>query len=172
MKRARIAIFVNVLVPGSGLIVLRREWLGLAVAVLFTVLAQIAVFGRWIVPQDVPAWVSGGASLAAGAVWGLAQWLGWAQARFNESAELRRELEMLRARAEEALARGDNAAARRELLAAGSLDDEDVACLALWARLMTETGETAAARRAWRRVVALDAKGADVQAARAALEPH
>ena len=43
--RKAIAIWMNLLVPGTGLILLRREWLGLAMAMLFCVCAQVGLWG-------------------------------------------------------------------------------------------------------------------------------
>ena len=45
MRRQGLARVINLVAPGSGLVLLRREWLGLAVAALFAVLGQVVVLG-------------------------------------------------------------------------------------------------------------------------------
>jgi len=51
-------LLLNAIIPGAGLVVLRREWLGLANSILFAVFALIFIFSRWITPSDIPAWAS------------------------------------------------------------------------------------------------------------------
>lgn len=168
-RRFQFARLANLLVPGAGLIALRREWLGLSIAVLFAVAAQLAVCGLWIVPADFPRYFGVGAAVAAVVVWSFAQWLTWSRIRALSAPELARELEALREQAAEALDRSDREAARRELLLALSVDDESVATLLLWARLLSAEGSPREAQRAWRRVIALGAAGADRTEAEAGL---
>ena len=73
--RRRIAIALNLILPGSGLILAQREWLGFVLAVVFTAGAQITVFGAWIAPEAVTEWLTAtGAGLAA-AMWVAGQCL-------------------------------------------------------------------------------------------------
>ena len=135
MKRYRYAIFLNVLIPGSGLIVLRREWLGLSISVLFSLFAQIVIFGWLIVPLDIPKWAVTASVAGLAAVWGLSQYLVFARIRQVSSPELARELHILRTRAREMMDRGEYAEARQVLLLARSVDDEDAESAVLWAKL-------------------------------------
>ena len=63
------AILLNVLVPGSGLVILRREWLGLCLALLYGLLAQTALWGVWLIPISIPRLVVVGSAISAAAVW-------------------------------------------------------------------------------------------------------
>jgi len=156
MNRYWPAIAINLLVPGSGLIVLRREWLGLALAILFGLLTQIVIFGTLIVPEDIPHWVTLLSAGGALGTWVLAQWLAVRRLRFVVSPEVKGELRALCARARRALAEEDWAEAHTSLLVASDLNDEDLELAMLWAQLMTATGRIADARRWWRRVLRLD----------------
>ena len=121
MRRVWFAVAINLVIPGGGLIVLRREWLGFAISILFVVLTQIAIFGLLIVPLDLPRWAVVVALVGMAGVWVLSQWLVLVRGRLVASPELERELRDLRGRAREALARGDYAEANRALLVAISV---------------------------------------------------
>ena len=164
------AIVVNLAVPGGGLIILRREWLGLAIALLFALFGQIAIFGWLIVPLDVPGWMTWTATISAAAIWIAAQWLAIARRRLLATPELAAEVADLEARARAAMAREDWEEARRSLIVATRLDDENVALAAMRAELMTCCGETRRARRVWKRVMALDRDGQYRDQAQRALE--
>lgn len=156
MKRYWPAVVINLFVPGAGLIVLRRQWLGLALSVLFGLLAQIVIFGLLIVPEDVPRWAVFVSAFAALGTWALAQWLAISRVRFVASPGLEGELRALCGRAREALVGEDWTEARRTLLVASDLNDEDLELAVLWAELMTATGQVSEARRWWHRVLRLD----------------
>ena len=168
--QTRWATLVNIVVPGAGLIGLRREWLGVAVAILFCVLAEIALLGWLLMPAVIPGWVSAGALVAATAVWGWSQWLlaRWVRLSCGQAAE--RQLAGLLRRADEARAAAQLDEAADLVRAALRMNDEHVEGLRRWAELMTQTGQRAEAARAWRRVLQLN-QDADVRReARAALE--
>ncbi|NOT02065.1 MAG: hypothetical protein HOP29_15745 [Phycisphaerales bacterium] len=151
-RRARI---LNLIVPGAGLIVLRREWLGFAVAMLFCVLAQIALLGWLIIPVTIPRWVGIPAGLAAVGVWWWGQWLMALRIGHTMNPEINRELAALAERARGAIRDGRMVEARHLLETALTINDEDVPANACWAELMTEMGSHTEAGRAWRRVLAL-----------------
>jgi len=169
MRRQGLARVINLVAPGSGLVLLRREWLGLAVAALFAVLGQVVVLGWWVVPLDVPRWMPWVAGAVAVVLWAHAQWLLHCRIRLNASPVLAEELADLRSRAADALVRGDHAEAQRVLQVALSIDDEDMDVAVLWARLKSAQGERDAARRGWRRVLALSPGAEQRRAARDAL---
>jgi hypothetical protein len=156
MKRCWPAVVVNLFIPGAGLIVLRREWLGLALSVLFGVLSQLSIFGALIVPADIPRWVTWLSGAGALSTWALAQWLVRERVHFVSSPGLERELRTLCGRAREAIARKDWADANRVLRVATDLDDEDVEPILLWAELTTATGRVAEARRWWELLLRMD----------------
>lgn len=169
MRRETVARVVNVIAPGSGLILVRREWLGLALATLFAAAGQIAILGAWVIPLEVPGWLTAGAAGAGLLIWAHAQWLLHRRIRLSASPVLAEELVGLRRRAADALARADFADAQRILLVAMSINDEDADVAELWARLKSAQGEREAARRGWRRVLVLSSVAAQRRAARDAL---
>ena len=150
------AVLCNVVAPGSGLITLRREWLGLTLALLFSLLAQVALLGAWVVPAAIPGWVTTASFSAAVLVWLAAQWRLWVRIRSATGPELERQLSVLRQRAADAQARNEHAEAIEILQVAMTLNDEDLAANIQWAQIMTLVGRFRPARAAWRRVLRLD----------------
>ena len=118
---------INVLVPGAGLIVLRREWLGTALGLLFCLLAQISLLGWLIIPAEVPAWVIRSSAVAAALVWGGSQWLLLCRLKVAVGPAVDREIESLCARINDALARQDLEDADALVRAGLKIDDENVA---------------------------------------------
>ncbi|MHC4609438.1 MAG: hypothetical protein ACYS7M_03730 [Planctomycetota bacterium] len=157
--RSRSAIIFNLIVPGSGLILLRRDWLGLATALLFTILAEVALLGLLILPATIPPWMTTACLSAALFVWLGAQWRLWVRVRVVTGPAVERELALLRRRSAEAVANEAYAEALDILQVAMTLSDEDVAANIQWAELMTLMGRFRQARRAWRRVLQLDRTG-------------
>ncbi len=155
MRRA-LAIPCNLLVPGCGLIVLRREWLGLAVAALYGLLGEVVLLGTLIVPGTVPAWVTTACVTGAVLVWLGAQWRLFVGLRAADGPALVRELAILRQQAADAAVNGAYDQACDILRVALALNDEDLACNIQWAELMTLMGRFREARRGWRRVEQLD----------------
>jgi hypothetical protein len=70
MARMVTAFLMNLGVPGSGLMLLGRAWLGFAVAVWFCIATEVAICGKLIAPATMP-W----RMTAASAALGLAAWL-------------------------------------------------------------------------------------------------
>jgi hypothetical protein len=154
--RARAAIALNLLLPGSGLILLRREWLGAAVAVLFGLLTEVGIWGCLIAPAAVPTWVVTASLVAAGVLWLGAQVLLRRQLATFETPAVRRELEHLRRQAAQLLAAGDTDQALDTLAVALALNDEDLESLVQQAELLTRLGRTHDAQRVWRQIRQLD----------------
>ncbi len=147
---------LNLAVPGAGLIVLRREWLGSALALLFCLFAQIAVAGFLLLPDVIPGPTVAAAAVSALLIWFGAQWLLAKRIRWFAGESLERELDLLRARSAEAAESGDLLAALDLLRAALTLNDEDVLLNRKWAELASLAGRHADADRAWRRVIQLE----------------
>ncbi len=73
---------MNVVVPGTGLILLGRSWLGLAVAVWFGLGSEVAACGMLIAPATIPGAMTMTAACFAGAAWVVGQGLLAARIRF------------------------------------------------------------------------------------------
>lgn len=153
------ALILNLVAPGVGLVILRREGLGIALAVLFAVFAQVALIGWMIAPASIPSILSVATGVAAGAVWLVSQWLAWKQARIMFGAQCERELRLLGESVTQAIDAERYAEARDLLNLATRIDDEDLALHLQAARLATRTGQFQTARKAWRRVMQLDKVG-------------
>lgn len=159
MWRYVVAGLMNLIVAGSGLILLGRPWLGLALAVWFTLGAEAALCGGLIAPTAVPPWLAWLAGLSALTGWIMAQVLFVMRVRLLGDSNLPIELAVLRRLAESALARGDFKAAKSALLVALSVDDSNVAARVIWARLLMATAGRWRARRAWLSAARMDTKG-------------
>lgn len=150
------SMVMNVLVPGTGVIVLGRPWLGMAVAIWFGFSAEWVLFGWLITPASatttllVLGWVS-----AIGA-WLFGQGVYIHRRRFLRDPNLPRDVKSLCRLADESLAGNDYAAARSALRVAMEIDDSNLDVHLLWARLMTRIAKRSRARRAWIRVEKLD----------------
>ena len=70
MARLLMAVIMNLTVPGTGLILLGRAWLGFAVAVWFGLAVEVAVCGKLIAPATT-SW----ALTVASAILGVSAWL-------------------------------------------------------------------------------------------------
>lgn len=167
--RTRLAVVCNLIVPGSGLIVLRREWLGLAAAALFGVFGQVTLLGLLLLPATIPTWLTTLSFSAAVFVWLGAQWRLAVRIRTATGPDVERELAFLRDQAAEALARQAYAEATDILRVAMTLNDEDLDANIQWAELMTLTGKFRQAARAWHRVLQLDRTSQHTRRAREAL---
>ncbi|MGQ9651496.1 MAG: hypothetical protein ACUVXJ_15425 [Phycisphaerae bacterium] len=66
---------MNLTVPGSGLILLGRAWLGFALAVWFCLATVIAVSGRSIAPVTIPWGLTAAATALAVTAWLIGQGL-------------------------------------------------------------------------------------------------
>jgi len=75
MARTLTMVLMNLTVPGSGLILLGRAWLGFALAVWFCLAAVIAVSGRLIAPAIMPWGLTATSSVLALTAWILGQGL-------------------------------------------------------------------------------------------------
>lgn len=150
---------MNIVVPGSGLILLGRLWLGTVLAGAFMLGVQGVVCGLLIAPAVVVPGITLAAGLLAVAVWLAAQRMLVLRYRFLSDPGLHRELTVLRRLARRAQARRDWRSARAALRLALSVDDTDIHTRLAWAEFMTRTAGRTRARRAWRAVARLDVDG-------------
>jgi len=168
--RKWLAIGLNLVAPGTGLILLRREWLGTLLAAFFSLLCLIGLWGLLIVPLELPRWLVYGSLIAAGLLWVWAQVLLRRRMRVAFTPEMQTELEQLCLRADEFLEADDVPSAFRTLQFARSLNDEDVEINIRWAHVLTAMGQFGHARRAWKLVCRLDRHGEAYRMAVEALE--
>ncbi|UCE59229.1 MAG: hypothetical protein JSU63_17515 [Phycisphaerales bacterium] len=156
LERHTAALIINLMAPGAGLVLLRREWIGLVVALLVTIFSQIGLCGALFFPATAPSAVSVASGLAAVILWALAQWYGFmlAATAFGPAAQQR--LRILCTGAEEAIDESRFADARDLLSVALSISDEDLEVHRQHAQLLTLTGRFREARRAWEHAIYLD----------------
>lgn len=167
--RSGIGIALNVIVPGSGMVLVRRERWGTALAFLFCALGQVALFGGWITPASIPRSMTYPALVGAAVVWVAAQVAFWSRIKALKDPALSDQKAMLIELASDAIEDGLYVNARLALESALQIDDEDAVVNAMWARLMTLMGRFQQARRAWKRVQQLDSGGELRRQAAAAL---
>jgi hypothetical protein len=154
------AVILNILAPGAGLVILRREWLGILLAVAFACLGLTGLWGWLLIPLVIPSWLAKVSLAAAVLLWIWSQWLLLQRVKVICSPQLQQELRAMCERAAEAIAREELDAAYQTLLVAMALDDESAEVNARWADLMARMGRFDQARRAWRRVLRLSREGA------------
>jgi len=150
MSRICWSILANLVAPGSGLVVLRREWLGLAMAVWFVAAAQVVVLGWWIIPLEWNRAVVNVAAVMAVVAYGLAQGLLVRQVRLVTAPEVDREIAVLCDRCRDCLDAGDVEGAHRAMEVARRLNDEHVQAARLRARVWALRGRPQRSER-WRR---------------------
>jgi tetratricopeptide (TPR) repeat protein len=157
--RCQAAIVLNLFLPGTGLILARREWLGVTLAALFGVLVQLGLWGCLIEPARVPAWLAA-ACLAGGAlVWLAAQYQLRQRLVQMRDPGVQEELARLRDQAAGHVANGGYKEAWAVLQVALAIDDEDLDSNVQTAELLAALGRVGEARKAWRRVAQLDRGG-------------
>lgn len=158
-RRRTWAIGLNLIAPGAGLVILRREWLGLTVAVLFAALAQLTVFAVLIEPSST---LSSGPLLlgiATGVVWLFGQLVNIVRAGRVLGERARQKIASIVNQVSRALAEQQYGDAARLLEAALAIDDECVDLRMAQARVLTVMGRFDQARVAWEAVLDLDVQG-------------
>jgi hypothetical protein len=146
----------NLLVPGGGLVLAGRLWLGLVVGLLFTLAANLAVLSALVVPDDVPGWLRIGFLTLSGTIYVLAQWLLAQRLRGGRRSALEAARRRALAAAVAALERGEAERAVAALAPLRGLADGDLVVAYRWAQVLTAARDVPAARAAWERVAALD----------------
>ncbi len=169
-RRRRWAIGLSAIAPGAGLVVLRREWLGLTTAVLFAVFAQPASYGWLIDPTFLHRDIITVCTVAAGIVWVCALVLTVHRANRVLGERARREIASIVRQTSAALADRRYADAIDLLNVALRVNDESVDLRVALARVRALTGQFEEARAAWETVLDLDVTGAQRAEAITALE--
>lgn len=150
------ARWINLLVPGGGLIAIRDVWTGVVVALLFTLSANAAIAARLLIPDEFSPWLAG---LCIGVAGGT--YIG-AQFRLAHTVrEQRREAALRQRRAALAavcdrLERGDGEAALEALEPLRSAAEQDLLVAYRLAQVLTMKRDVSAALEAWQQVRVLD----------------
>ena len=147
---------LNLFVPGAGLILSGRLWLGVAVGLLFALAANLAVLSALVVPDDVPGWVRIGLLTGSGAIYVLAQWLLAQRLRGHQRGAADAARRRALAAVVMALDRGEPERALAALEPLRPLAECDLVIAYRWAQVLTVARDVPAARDAWQRVAALD----------------
>lgn len=153
------AAVLNVLVPGSGLIVLRQDRLGGMLSFVFAVGALLGLWGLWIVPGSIPLPVAIAGGAGAVVMWVASQWLVWRRMSRVLGDTARRHLERCCELAADAMANRRLNVAGAYLREALLLNDEVTHVRVQWARLLVALGRFPDARAAWEAVLDLDEEG-------------
>jgi hypothetical protein len=158
---------LNILLPGTGLILCRREWLGVALVLLFGICANLALAGWLIAPAAVPTWLIWLGVGIAVLSWTASQVLLSRQRLLLQHCAAG--LDAILRQARSALDAGDLDAARFALESGAALDDENVDLHVVYVRLCTLEGDEHGRRAAWHKVLRLDRHGRYRDEARRAL---
>ncbi len=154
------AVGLNAAVPGSGLIVLRQDQRGVAMACVFAILGLSALWGLWIAPGILPRYLALASLFGAAAVWMLAQWVVWYRRRHILGETGRKHVAHCCALAAQAIDARRFAEAEAQLHEALRWNDEDPSVRAQWALLLVVMGRIEEARHAWEATLDLDKTGA------------
>ncbi len=156
VRRFFFPVLVNLLVPGAGLVLVGRTWMGTVLTAWFVLGAEVVLWGRLIAPATLPQeLVLCGWGVAA-ATWLAAQVVLYRRTRILTADDLPRQLAILRRLADRAMARGDYRTAGAAINVGLSLDDGNLPIHIARARLAELTGHSRRARRAWRAVQRMD----------------
>jgi hypothetical protein len=138
-----LAGLLSLIVPGSGLVLARRGWLGCAIALLFALSLQMAWWGTWLVPEGLPGWLTSLGWFLAALTWLSGQVLTYRRWRALSSAGVPHQVDRLVADAERALAENKPDEAQLALELALTVDDEDLRVRRLWAEFRRRGGNQA-----------------------------
>jgi hypothetical protein len=150
------ARWLNLLIPGGGLIMVGHVWLGLVVAAAFTACANSALAMGLLFPDDLPAWVGGLSIGVAGGTYLGAQ-LRLAQtvrSRRRDAATARRRRALEAARVH--LAGGEYEQAWEAIRTLAEQADRDLLLAYRVAQVLTAKKDVDEALRAWHLVRSLD----------------
>lgn len=148
--------WINLVVPGSGLILIGWPWVGWLIGLLFVLSLNVALATTLLIPDEYPGWIGGLAIGLAGGTWlgaqlRLRQCLNTRQLSLSEAHRNSR----IRA-ALEAVDAGDQVRALEALQEIASEADHDLLVAYRVAQVISTTDDLAGAREAWERVSRLD----------------
>ena len=150
------AWWINLLIPGGGLMMIGRVWFGLVIALLFGLVANCALAFSLLFPDDVPSWAGGLTTGLAGGTYLGAQ-LRFAQtvrSRHREAAIAHRRQALEAARA--CLAAGQYGQAWEAIRPLAAQAERDLLVAYRVAQVLTAKQDVNAALDAWHLVRRLD----------------
>ena len=153
--RINLAAGLNLLVPGAGIILLGRTWVGLLIGVLFLTCANFALWTTLLIPDDYSPWLRGlGIGLAGGTYIGAQMRLTQTvrQQRHQIQSKLRH---MALSTVRECLQREDYAAALKAIAPVRGHGNNDLLVAHRLAQILTGLNH-ADALAAWRHLRTLD----------------
>lgn len=154
------AVGLNAVAPGSGLIVLRQDRQGVAVACVFAILGLSGLWGLWIIPGIVPRSLALASLAGAATIWTVAQWAVWHRRQLVLGEAGRKRVTDCCAVAAQAIDARRFEEAESQLRDALRWNDEDPSVRTQWARLLVVMGRIEEARHAWEATLDLDKTGA------------
>jgi hypothetical protein len=157
-KMSTMVWICNLLIPGAGLILRRREWLGFFLALMFGICANLAIAARLIAPDAIPRWMAILTGALSIALWIVAQIFLSRQNRWL--ALCRSGIRSLLVEARSAMDNSDLDLARVALESGMAIDDRDTELLYLYAHLCMLEKREDQARGAWEQILRLDALAA------------
>ena len=146
----------NLLVPGTGPVLVGRPWLGWCTGLLFALAINAALALTLLFPDELPGWYGGLAIGVTGGIYVGAQirLVRMLRATARETQAARRRMTL--ARAADALNRREPLAALEIIAALADEADHDLLIAYRLAQVMSATGDRTAAAEAWQRVERLD----------------
>jgi hypothetical protein len=157
--RGRWAVALNLVAPGSGLIILRQDRRGLTIAAVFAGLAVPGIWGFWILPGILPTTLATACLLLSVTVWSISQCWVWRRRTAVLGSRARSQTTAWCAAADEAASERQFARSEALLRRALESNDEDPVPWAQWARLLVVMGRVEQARQAWESTLDVDKTG-------------
>lgn len=151
-----IARILNLLAPGTGLLLIGRLLSGWTLALGFAITANLAVIFVFIIPYDIPPAVRSASVGSAALLYVAAQGLFASAVRFDVQADRRNEQKAALVAVQQFLDSGDLTAARTALQPLLPLAEEDLLVALRAAQILTAVGDRAAAQAACERLRRLD----------------
>lgn len=156
MSLPTLAQWLNLLVPGAGVVLIGRAWLGLLIGIVFAVLFNGAIVAVGLIPDEVGLTARRLLVLGAAASYILAQFVMTRVVRRHRQAiEASTRFTALR-QAQQALVAGDAAGAWAALGPLLPLAETDLHVAYRVAQALSASGDAAAAAAAWEHLRALD----------------
>lgn len=154
--QANVARVLNLVLPGGGLVLVHRPWTGVSIGLLFTVLANLAVWATLLVPDDFAPWLRGVLIGVAGGTYVGAQIRLGATLRSERSEAQTRLRQQALQNVRYYLDRGEADAALAALDPVAELVADDLLLAYRLAQVLTCAGQSQSALAAWDRVRELD----------------
>ncbi len=159
LQRARWGLWLNVLVPGAGLVALQRERVGLPLTAAFLVFAEIALMGLLVMPNALGAALTTAVTVLAAGIWLASQVL--LLRRVHDLQDLERQIRtaVQIEQAREAVLAAEWGPAKQLLAEAADYDVEQPELNWLLAKVSSAVARSDQAAKQWHRVHQVDRAG-------------